>query len=84
MRDHLAHHYFDTDHAIVQDVVDNESRSARSTAVRLLIESDRPVTGRMYQRCISSSDTSWSRAVPFRPSQVAKALLGGIVRHRST
>lgn len=24
MRDHLAHHYFDTDHAIVQDVVDNE------------------------------------------------------------
>lgn len=24
MRDHLAHHYFDTDHAIVVDVVDNE------------------------------------------------------------
>lgn len=24
MRDHLAHRYFDTDHAIVQDVVDNE------------------------------------------------------------
>jgi uncharacterized protein with HEPN domain len=24
MRDHLAHHYFDTDHAVVQDVVDNE------------------------------------------------------------
>ena len=24
MRDHLAHHYFDTDHAIVKDVVDNE------------------------------------------------------------
>lgn len=24
MRDHLAHHYFDTDHAIVQDVVDND------------------------------------------------------------
>ena len=24
MRDHLAHHYFDTDHAIVQDVVDTE------------------------------------------------------------
>lgn len=24
MRDHLAHQYFDTDHAIVQDVVDTE------------------------------------------------------------
>lgn len=24
MRDHLAHRYFDSDHAIVQDVVDNE------------------------------------------------------------
>lgn len=24
MRDHLAHHYFDTNHAIVQDVVDND------------------------------------------------------------
>ncbi len=24
MRDHLAHHYFDTDHAIVHDVVDND------------------------------------------------------------
>jgi uncharacterized protein with HEPN domain len=24
MRDHLAHRYFDTDHAIVQDVLDND------------------------------------------------------------
>jgi uncharacterized protein with HEPN domain len=24
MRDHLTHRYFDTDHAVVQDVVDNE------------------------------------------------------------
>ena len=24
MRDHLAHRYFDTDHAIVRDVVDND------------------------------------------------------------
>jgi uncharacterized protein with HEPN domain len=24
MRDHLAHRYFDTDHAVVRDVVDNE------------------------------------------------------------
>ena len=24
MRDHLAHRYFDTEHAIVQDVVDND------------------------------------------------------------
>ncbi len=27
MRDHLAHRYFDTDQAIVQDVVDNELTS---------------------------------------------------------
>jgi hypothetical protein len=36
MRAHLAHRYFDTDHAIVQDVVDNElsrcsKRCARSS-----------------------------------------------------
>lgn len=24
MREHLAHHYFDTDHSVVVDVVDNE------------------------------------------------------------
>jgi uncharacterized protein with HEPN domain len=24
LRDHLAHRYFDTDHAVVQDIVDNE------------------------------------------------------------
>ena len=38
MRDHLAHRYFDTDHAIVQDVVDNELepllRAVRSMAER--------------------------------------------------
>lgn len=37
MRDHLAHHYFDTDHAIVQDVVDNDLESL-SEAVRSLID----------------------------------------------
>lgn len=36
MRDHLAHHYFDTDHAIVQDVIENDLESL-SEAVRSLI-----------------------------------------------
>jgi uncharacterized protein with HEPN domain len=35
MRDHLAHRYFDTDHAIVLDVVDNEL-SPLLEAVRML------------------------------------------------
>lgn len=38
MRDHLAHRYFDTDHAIIQDIVDNEPdpllRAARSLLER--------------------------------------------------
>jgi uncharacterized protein with HEPN domain len=37
MRDHLAHRYFDTDHAIVQDVVDNDL-DALAGAVQLLID----------------------------------------------
>lgn len=37
MRDHLAHRYFDTDHAIVQDVVDNDLGSL-AEAVASLIE----------------------------------------------
>lgn len=37
MRDHLAHHYFDTDHAIVQDVVDHDLDPV-AEAVQLLIE----------------------------------------------
>jgi uncharacterized protein with HEPN domain len=37
MRDHLAHHYFDTDHAIVQDVVDNDLGPV-ADAVQLLID----------------------------------------------
>jgi uncharacterized protein with HEPN domain len=36
MRDHLAHHYFDTDHAIVQDVVDNELDRLLDAVRRLL------------------------------------------------
>lgn len=36
MRDHLAHHYFDTDHAIVQDVVENELLPLE-TAVKVLL-----------------------------------------------
>ena len=39
MRDHLAHHYFDTDHAIVQDVVDNEL-GPLFEAVHALLERD--------------------------------------------
>lgn len=37
MRDHLAHRYFDTDHAIVQDVVDNDLGPLLN-AVQSLIE----------------------------------------------
>lgn len=37
MRDHLAHHYFDIDHAIVQDVVDTELAPLLN-AVRTLID----------------------------------------------
>lgn len=37
MRDHLAHRYFDTDHAIVVDVVENELTQLE-TAVRALAE----------------------------------------------
>jgi uncharacterized protein with HEPN domain len=36
MRDHLAHHYFDTDHAIVKDVVDNELAPLLTAVQRLL------------------------------------------------
>ncbi|MCC6437848.1 MAG: DUF86 domain-containing protein [Acidimicrobiales bacterium] len=35
MRDHLTHRYFDTDHAIVQDVVENEVGPLRSAMRRL-------------------------------------------------
>jgi uncharacterized protein with HEPN domain len=37
MRDHLAHRYFDTDHAIVQDVVDNDL-GPLTEAVRSLLQ----------------------------------------------
>jgi uncharacterized protein with HEPN domain len=37
MRDHLAHHFFDTDHAIVQDVVDTELAPLLD-AVRTLLD----------------------------------------------
>jgi uncharacterized protein with HEPN domain len=37
MRDHLAHRYFDTDHAIVQDIVDNDLGSL-AEAVDSLID----------------------------------------------
>lgn len=36
MRDHLAHRYFDTDHAVVVDVVENELAPLES-AVRALV-----------------------------------------------
>ena len=41
MRDHLAHHYFDTDHAIVQDVVDNELGPLAEAVESLIDRSDR-------------------------------------------
>ena len=45
MRDHLAHRYFDTDHAIVQDVIDNELEPLL-IAVRSLSErTERQVDG---------------------------------------
>jgi uncharacterized protein with HEPN domain len=37
MRDHLTHRYFDTDHAVVQDVIDNELGPLR-TVVGLLLD----------------------------------------------
>lgn len=37
MRDHLAHRYFDTDHAIVQDIVNNDLGTLLD-AVRSLLE----------------------------------------------
>ncbi len=40
MRDHLAHRYFDTDHAIVQDVVDNDLDPLME-AVQALLERTR-------------------------------------------
>lgn len=42
MRDVLAHHYFDTDHAIVQDVVDQNLGSLRSGTTDLLATIDEP------------------------------------------
>ena len=38
MRDVLAHHYFDTDHAIVQDVVDQHLGPLRSAVETLLAD----------------------------------------------
>lgn len=37
MRDHLAHHYFDTDHAVVRDVVEHDL-GPLADAVRSLID----------------------------------------------
>lgn len=36
MRDHLTHRYFDTDHAIVRDVLDNELGPLNEAAKRLV------------------------------------------------
>lgn len=36
MRDQLAHRYFDTDHAIVQDVIDNDLGPLRDAALGLI------------------------------------------------
>jgi uncharacterized protein with HEPN domain len=42
MRDHLAHRYFDTDHAIVQDVVDNELHPLLEAVRSLLDQAGQP------------------------------------------
>lgn len=44
MRDHLAHRYFDTDHAIVQDIVDNDL-DPLTDAVQSLIGQTNPDNG---------------------------------------
>jgi len=41
MRDHLTHRYFDTDHAIVRDVVDNELDSLLSAVRSLAARAER-------------------------------------------
>ena len=41
MRDHLAHRYFDTDHAIVQDVVDNDLGPLLDAVQSLIERTDR-------------------------------------------
>lgn len=41
MRDHLAHRYFDTDHAIVQDVVDNDVGPLLEAVQSLIERTDR-------------------------------------------
>ena len=45
MRDHLTHRYFDSDHAIVQDVVDNELGRLREAARSLAERAEREGTG---------------------------------------
>lgn len=42
MRDHLAHRYFDTDHAVVADVVDNELEPLLKAAEALSARLDAP------------------------------------------
>lgn len=41
MRDHLAHRYFDTDHAVVVDVVENELSPLGTAVNALLVRVDR-------------------------------------------
>ena len=45
MRDHLAHRYLDTDHAIVQDVVDNELDPLQAAALALVERVERQGDG---------------------------------------
>jgi uncharacterized protein with HEPN domain len=42
MRDHLTHRYFDTDHAIVRDVVDNELEPLLRAVLALAERVDEP------------------------------------------
>jgi uncharacterized protein with HEPN domain len=45
MRDQLAHHYFDTDHAIVAEAVTEHLPALREAAERLLIAAGGPLDG---------------------------------------
>ena len=50
MRDHLAHRYFDTNHAIVQSTIDHDIPALRAAIARLLALSDEDQTSGPPQR----------------------------------
>ena len=77
MRDHLAHRYFDTDHAIVQDVVDNDLAPLLDAGCQLAgsgqlsAPRSRPrnasanrTTDAMASTCCSGANSSMAPVVP--------------------